>query len=100
MYGISLAGAGVYGASDTGMGVYAANNASTVAAIVAEGEPGTAIHGHAGAGPVPASPALTGLYGSAVDAGVAIAADSAGGLALRATSSAATGSAVTVSSTA
>jgi hypothetical protein len=88
LYGVSVAGHGVYGASDTGIGVYAANNSSTKAAIVAEGEPGTAIHGHANAGPVPSSPALTGLYGSATGSGVAIAADSASGLALRATSSA------------
>ena len=88
VYGLSAAGVGVYGASDTGIGIYAANNASTKAAIVAEGEPGTAIHGHANAGPVPASPALTGLYGSATGTGVGIAADSANGLALRATSSA------------
>jgi hypothetical protein len=88
LYGASVAGHGVYGASDTGIGVYAANNSSTKAAIVAEGEPGTAIHGHANAGPVPDSPALTGLYGSATGSGVAIAADSASGLALRATSSA------------
>ena len=88
LYGVSAAGHGVYGASDSGIGVYAANNSSTKAAIVAEGEPGTAIHGHANAGPVPDSPALTGIYGSATGSGVAIAADSASGLALRATSSA------------
>ena len=87
IYGVSVAGHGVYGASDTGIGVYAANNSATKAAIVAEGEPGTAIHGHANAGPVPDSPALTGIYGSATGTGVAIAADSASGLALRATSS-------------
>ena len=86
VYGISDTGHGVYGASDTGVGVYAANNASTVAAIVAEGGPGTAIHGHAAVGPVPASPGLTGVYGSAPGAGVAIAADSDAGLAIRATS--------------
>ena len=91
LYGVSAAGHGVYGASDTGIGVYAANNSSTKAAIVAEGDPGTAIHGHANAGPVPNSPALTGIYGSATGAGVAIAADSASGLALRATSSAGNG---------
>jgi hypothetical protein len=88
VYGISIAGHGVYGASDTGVGVYAANNASTVAAIVAEGGPGTAIHGHANQGPVPASPALTGIYGSAASTGVAVAGDSASGLAVRGTSSA------------
>lgn len=88
VYGISTSGHGVYGASDTGIGVYAANNSSTKAAIVAEGGPGTAIHGHANIGPVPASPSLTGVYGSATSTGVAIAADSASGLALRATSSA------------
>jgi hypothetical protein len=87
VYGISLAGVGVYGASDTGPGIYAANNASTVAAIVAEGDPGTAIHGHAGAGPVGASPAATGIYGSAAASGIAIAASSASGLAVKATSS-------------
>ena len=87
VYGISDTGHGVYGASDTGVGVYAANNSSTVAAIVAEGGPGTAIHGHANVGPVPASPGLTGIYGSATDVGVAIAADSASGLAIKATSS-------------
>lgn len=65
VFGISVTGHGVYGASDSGAGVYAANNASTVAAIVAEGDPGTAIHGHAHAGPVPPSPGLTGIYGSA-----------------------------------
>ncbi len=88
LYGVSGAGHGVYGASDTGIGVYAANNSATKAAIVAEGGPGTAMHGHANAGPVPNSPALTGIYGSATGTGVAIAADSASGLALRATSSA------------
>lgn len=87
VYGISAAGHGVYGASDSGVGVYAANNASTVAAIVAEGGPGTAIHGHANVGPVPASPGLTGIYGSATDVGVAIAADSESGLAVSAQSS-------------
>lgn len=86
VYGISVAGHGVYGASDTGVGVYAANNASTVAAIVAEGGPGTAIHGHANVGPVPASPSLTGVYGSATDVGVAIAASSESGLAVSAQS--------------
>lgn len=91
VYGSSAAGHGVYGASDSGIGVYAANNSATKAAIVAEGEPGTAIHGHANAGPVPNSPALTGIYGSATGAGVAIAADSASGLAFRATSSASHG---------
>ena len=89
VFGISVAGHGVYGASDTGAGVYAANNASMVAAIVAEGDPGTAIHGHANAGPVPDSPALTGIYGSADGTGVAIAASSANGLAVTAVSSAA-----------
>ena len=74
VFGISVDGHGVYGASDTNAGIYAANNASTVAAIVAEGDPGTAIHGHANAGPVPASPALTGIYGSAAGTGIAIAA--------------------------
>jgi hypothetical protein len=69
VYGVSAAGHAVYGASDSGVGVYAANNSSTVAAIVAEGGPGTAIHGHANAGPVPASPALTGVYGSATENG-------------------------------
>jgi hypothetical protein len=88
LYGLSVSGHGVYGASDSGIGVYAANNSSTKAAIVAEGDPGTAIHGHANAGPVPNSPALTGIYGSAAEAGVAVAADSASGLAVRATSSA------------
>src|SRR5215212_4037243 len=88
VYGASAAGHGVYGASDTGIGIYAANNSATKGAIVAEGGPGTAIHGHANAGPVPASPGLTGIYGSASAAGVAIAADAASGLALRATSSA------------
>jgi hypothetical protein len=88
VYGVSAAGHGVYGASDSGIGVYAANNSATKAAIVAEGGPGTAIHGHANASPVPASPALTGIYASATEAGVAIAADSASGLAVRATSSA------------
>jgi hypothetical protein len=87
VYGVSPAGHAIYGASDTGVGVYAANNASTVAAIVAEGGPGTAIHGHADVGPAPASPGLTGLYGSAPGSGVAIAADSASGLAVKATSS-------------
>ena len=91
VYGVSGGGPGVYGASDSGIGVYAANNSATNAAIVAEGGPGTAIHGHANAGPVPNSPALTGLYGSATGAGVAIAADSASGLALRATSAASHG---------
>lgn len=88
LYGASAAGHGVYGASDSGIGVYAANNSATKAALVAEGGPGTAIHGHANAGPVPSSPALTGIYGSATGAGVAVAANSASGLALRATSSA------------
>jgi|GEM_PF-5543866 hypothetical protein len=87
VYGVSPAGHAIYGASDTGVGVYAANNSSTVGAIVAEGGPGTAIHGHANVGPVPASPGLTGIYGSATDVGVAIAADSASGLAVKATSS-------------
>ena len=89
VFGISVTGHGVYGGSDSGAGVYAANNASSVAAIVAEGDPGTAIHGHANAGPVPASPALTGIYGSADGTGVAIAASSANGLAVSAVSSAA-----------
>jgi hypothetical protein len=87
VYGVSPAGHAIYGASDTGVGVYAANNASTVAAIVAEGGPGTAIHGHADVGPAPASPGLTGIYGSAPGTGIAIAADSASGLAVKATSS-------------
>lgn len=88
VFGISVDGHGVYGASDTNAGIYAANNASTVAAIVAEGDPGTAIHGHANAGPVPASPALTGIYGSAAGTGIAIAASSEDGLAVSAVSSA------------
>lgn len=87
VFGISVEGHGVYGASDSNAGIYAANNASTVAAIVAEGDPGTAIHGHANAGPVPDSPALTGIYGSADGTGVAIAASSASGLAVSAVSS-------------
>ena len=87
VFGISVDGHGVYGASDSNAGIYAANNASTVAAIVAEGDPGTAIHGHANAGPVPASPALTGIFGSAAGTGVAIAASSENGLALSAVSS-------------
>jgi hypothetical protein len=61
---------------------------STKGALVGVGGPGTAIHGHADLGPVPASPALTGVYGSAPAGGVAVAADSANGLAVRATSSA------------
>jgi hypothetical protein len=69
VYGVSAAGHAIYGASDSGVGVYAANNSSTVAAIVAEGDPGTAIHGHANAGPVPTSPSLTGVYGSATGDG-------------------------------
>jgi hypothetical protein len=86
VYGFSSEGVGVYGASVTGPGIYAANNASTVAAIVAEGGPGTAIHGHANAGPVPASPPLTGLYGSAAGDGTAIAASADTGIAVDATS--------------
>jgi hypothetical protein len=88
VFGISVDGHGVYGASDSNAAIYAANNASTVAAIVAEGDPGTAIHGHANAGPVPASPTLTGIYGSATGDGVAIAASSEDGLAVSAVSSA------------
>jgi hypothetical protein len=92
VYGISLTGVGVYGASDTGHGVYAANNSSSKAAIVAEGDPGTAIHGHAGLGPPPASPANTAVFASAVgtrsgiqswaENGIALQALSTGGLAI------------------
>ena len=67
VFGISVDGHGVYGASDSNAAIYAANNASTVAAIVAEGDPGTAIHGHGGPGPVPSSPAGTAIFASAVD---------------------------------
>jgi hypothetical protein len=91
VYGISVAGHGVYGASDSNAAIYAANNASTVAAIVAEGDPGTAIHGHANAGPVPESPALTGIYGSAAGSGVAIRASSEDGFAVIAESTAGNG---------
>ena len=86
VYGTSSDGVGVYGESLAGPGIYAANNASTIAAIVAEGGPGTAIHGHANAGPVPASPPLTGLYGSAAGDGTAIAASADTGVAVDATS--------------
>jgi hypothetical protein len=66
VYGISEVGVGVYGASDSGHGIYAANNSASKAAIVAEGDPGTAIHGHAGPGPVPASLPSTAILASAV----------------------------------
>ena len=92
VYGISLAGVGVYGASDTGHGIYAANNSSSKAAIVAEGDPGTAIHGHAGPGPVPTSPASTAVFASAagsrqgihswVENGIALQALSTGSIAI------------------
>ena len=65
VYGISPTGVGVYGASDTGHGIYAANNSATKAAIFAEGDPGTAIHGHAGPAPVSTSPASTAIFASA-----------------------------------
>ena len=94
--------AGVLGTHDSGFGVqatsqsapalFASNTSATAAAIVAEGGTGTAIHGHANDGGVnqvniPASPALTGLYGSAFLAGVAVAAQSESGLAVKAISS-------------
>jgi hypothetical protein len=82
---------GVLARSNTVPAVFATNNSATAAAIVAEGGPGTAIHGHTPGSPYPNSPALTGVYGSATGAGVAIAADAANGLALRATSSAGAG---------
>ena len=63
VYGVSEPVIGVYGASDTGIGIYAANNATTKAAIVAEGDPGTAIHGHANAGPVPGLAGVDGHLG-------------------------------------
>jgi hypothetical protein len=66
VYGISVDGTGVYGASDTSFGVYAANNATTKAAIAAEGGNGTAIHGHAGFGPLGTSPTDTAIFASAV----------------------------------
>jgi hypothetical protein len=65
VYGISATGVGVYGASDTGHGIYAANNSATKAAIFAEGDPGTAIHGHAGPTPLSTSPASTAIFASA-----------------------------------
>jgi hypothetical protein len=65
VYGISVAGVGVYGASDTGHGIYAANNSATKAAIAAEGDPGTAIHGHAGPGPVPTFPVSSAILATA-----------------------------------
>lgn len=86
VYGISVAGHGVYGASDSNAAIYAANNASTVAAIVAEGDPGTAIHGHAGPGPVPSSPAQTAIFASGVDDGHGISTWVEDGIALQALS--------------
>jgi hypothetical protein len=86
VFGISVDGHGVYAASDSNAGLYAANNASTVAAIVAEGDPGTAIHGHGGPGPVPASPASTGIFASAVGEGHGISSWVEDGIALQALS--------------
>ena len=86
VFGISVDGHGVYGASDSNAGIYAANNASTVAAIVAEGDPGTAIHGHAGPGPVPSSPAQTGIFASGVGEGHGISSWVEDGIALQALS--------------
>jgi len=72
VYGISEVGTGVYGASWAGAGVYAATNATNVAAIVGEGGDGAGIHGHAGPWPVPPSPLLTGVLGTAFGGGTAI----------------------------
>lgn len=98
VYGLSLAGVGVYGASDTGHGIYAANNSASKAAIVAEGDPGTAIHGHAGPGPVPASLPSTAILASAagprhgiqsyVESGIAFQALSTGSIAILASGNA------------
>ena len=89
--------AGVLGTHDTGYGVqaasqsapalYAANTSATVGSVVADGGPGTAVHGHGSGGTIPPSPALTGIFGSAAGTGVAIAAASASGLAVSAQSS-------------
>jgi len=65
VFGISVDGHGVYGASDTGHGIYAANNSATKAAIAAEGDPGTAIHGHAGPGPLPVFPVSSAILATA-----------------------------------
>ncbi|HEY8238811.1 MAG TPA: hypothetical protein VIF63_05190 [Candidatus Limnocylindrales bacterium] len=91
--GTNAGGFGVQATSDSAPALFASNSSASAAAIVAEGGTGTAIHGHANPGgadqiDIPDSPPLTGLYGSAFLAGTAIAADSASGLALRATSSA------------
>lgn len=90
--GTNSGGFGVQAVSDSVPALYALNTSAVNAAIVAEGGPGTAIHGHANEGGtnqvlIPASPALTGVFGSALDTGVAIAAESASGLAVRAQSS-------------
>jgi hypothetical protein len=86
VFGISVDGHGVYAASDSNAGLYAANNATDVAAIVAEGDPGTAIHGHGGPGPVPSSPAATAIFASAVDDGNGISSWVENGIALQALS--------------
>jgi hypothetical protein len=86
-------GFGVQATSDSAPALFASNDSATAAAIVAEGDPGTAIHGHANdGGPnqvfIPASPALTGVFGSAFGAGTAMAASSESGRAVDAVSTA------------
>jgi hypothetical protein len=78
VHGTSGDGYGVQGTSSSGPAVYGANTSETVASILADGGPGTAIHGHGGGGILPGSPAETGVLGTAAGTGtgvVAVAAD-------------------------
>jgi len=81
--GRASTGQGLRGESDSGPGVFATNNAASVGSIVAEGGPGTAVHGHGGGGNVPVSPPTTGIYGSAAGVATGVFGDATSGVGVR-----------------
>ena len=76
-------GIGVRGTSDTGPGVYASNDSASVGSVVADGGPGTGVHGHGGGGTVPTSPPTTGVYGSAAGVATGVFGDGTTGVGVR-----------------
>jgi hypothetical protein len=83
VFGRASTGHGVHGEANSGPGVFASNNSASVGSIVADGGPGTAVHGHGGGGSVPASPPSTGIYGSAVGAATGVFGDTTTGVGVR-----------------